>query len=273
MNTIEIKTFEDLKYYKLGSNAWGKPNIYVYCFLLDGLLIDTGQPRVEQELIKALKDESIDRIILTHHHEDHSGNIEAIKKLKAINAYGSNLCCELMKKPKKLEPARWVTWGQNKSAELIPFENDVINTEKYQLQIIPTPGHAIDQISLYEKEKGWLFSGDLFIHDYVKVFMRPEKIDQQIHSIKKLLELDFDVLMCNHQPKFSKGKVHLQAKLNFLEDFYGKVADQYHMGKNTKAIMEALQMKEDRFTQIFSLGQLSKKNMVNSVIEAIKDKS
>lgn len=271
MNTIQQKSFQSIKYWQLGSNLLGKPQMYVHCFLVDGLLIDTGQPRVKKELLAALENESIDRILLTHHHEDHSGNVEAIKALKMVKAYASPLCCEIMKKPARVEPARWVTWGQHTKANLLPWRNNTIETANFNFQILNTPGHAIDQISLYEPNQGWLFSGDLFVHHYIKAFMREENIGEQIVSIKKLVQLDFDVLFCNHQPVFSEGKKRLQIKLQFLEDFYGKVKREYEKGKDVKDIMRALDLKENRFLVWFSLGQLSRANMVRSVIRSVEN--
>lgn len=271
MNVITESFFEDIKMWKMGSNAFGRPQMYVYSYLINGLLIDTGQPRVKKDFVERLKPETIDRIVLTHHHEDHSGNVEAIKKAKRINAYASPLCCEYMLSPKRVEPARWMTWGQHTKANLIPFENSIINTEQYKFEIIHTPGHAADQISLYEANKGWLFSGDIYINDYIKIYMRDEVMLDQIQSLEKLIALDFDVLLCNHQPTFSNGKDKLISKLQFLNTYYGNVKAEYKQGKNLKEIMEAMNLKDNRFQKVLTFGQLSQKNMVLSALKTIKE--
>ncbi|MGB1241917.1 MAG: MBL fold metallo-hydrolase [Chitinophagales bacterium] len=272
MNFLQKKIYQDLIYYKLGSNLFGKPKMFVYSFLVDGMLIDTGQPHIQKELLNALQTEDVQKILVTHHHEDHSGNIEAIKQLKNIKAYASPLCCKLMQKPPKLEPARLVTWGQMPKADLIPLpSNEKLRTPNgaYSFEVLDTPGHAIDQISLYEPNRGWLFSGDLFVHDYIKAFMRDEDMAEQITSIQKMLQLDFEVLFCNHQPLFSNGKKRLQNKLQFLQDFYGKVERQHHKGLTPKEIMKVLDLKENRVLQAFSFGQLSRMNMVRSVVRGL----
>ena len=244
--------------------------MFVYCFLIDGLLVDTGQARAEQAFLQAIESEHIDQIVLTHHHEDHSGNVEAIKKAKSIPAYGSELCREKMSKHITVDFGRWMTWGSFKTADIKPFESDVIETSQYRFEIIPTPGHAIDQVSLYESNEGWLFSGDIFVHDYIKMFMRDEIIGDQIHSIRRLLELDFSKMFCNHQPVMSDPKSRLRNKLNFLEDFYGKVAEQYNKGLSVKQIMKTLNYKDNRFMSLISWGEMSKSNMVRSVIRTVE---
>lgn len=248
----------------------GKPKVYVYSFLIDGLLIDTGHPKIGKDFAKALENEKIDRIILTHHHEDHSGNVEELKRTKEIPVYGSPLCCNLIENPKRIEPARIMSWGQPKkaSAQVLDLTKDIV-TKNYKFEIIETPGHAIDQISLYEADKGWLFSGDIFVHHYIKAFMRDEDMLEQINSIKKLLKLDFDVLFCNHQPVFKNGKERLSSKLDFLEKFYASVKKEHEQGKSPKQIMKSLQLKEQRILKLLSLGQLSQLNMVTSVIRTL----
>ncbi len=270
MNFIKKTNFDDVTLYRLGSAFTGKPQVYVYSFLVDGILIDTGHPKIGKDFANVLEEEKIDRIILTHHHEDHSGNVEELKKKKRVPVYASPLCCELIKKPKRIEPARIMSWGQPKkaTAQELDLTKDTC-TDNYKFQIIETPGHAIDQISLYEADKGWLFSGDIFVHHYIKAFMRDEDMLEQINSIKKLLTLDFDVLFCNHQPVFKNGKARLSNKLDFLENFYASVKKEYEMGKSPKQIMKSLQLKEQRILKILSFGQLSQLNMITSVIRTL----
>ena len=269
MNTIGIKNYQDIKLFKLGSNLLGKPRIFVYSFLIDGILLDTGQPHVEKIFLEALGQEKIEKIILTHHHEDHCGNIKAIKKTKGIEAFGSKLCQSLLQKPKRIEPARLVTWGQNRKADIQQLDIvQPLKTDKYSFEIFESPGHAIDQLSFYEPNQGWLFPGDLFVNDYVKIFMRDEDIYQQILSIQKLMKLDFDVLFCHHQPILKGGKQRLQNKLQFLQDFYGQIKEIYLQGKNAKEIMSTLSLKEEWPIKLFSMGQLSRVNMVRSVLRS-----
>ena len=267
VKVINKLSHNDVQFWKLRFGPFGRPKMYVHTFLIDGLLIDTGQPRLKQEVVKTLESQRIERIIITHHHEDHSGNIEILKKSKSVKAYASPLCCEIMKKPPRVSPAQWMTWGQNKAAELLPLElTGPVFTDKYTFDIIETPGHAIDHICLHEKNQGWLFSGDIYLNDYVKIFMRSEIINDQIKSIIKLIRLDFDVLFCNHNPQIKNGKERLKAKLQFLQDFRGKVKNESARGLTAKEIQRKIGLKESFFVKFLSVGELSVINMVQSAM-------
>lgn len=63
--------------FQFGASRWGRPRLYVYLYFVDGLLIDTGQRMAQKEILKTTTELPIDQIFITHHHEDHSGNISA----------------------------------------------------------------------------------------------------------------------------------------------------------------------------------------------------
>ena len=81
-----------------------------------------------------------------------------------------------------------------------------------------------------------------------------------------MLKLDFEQLFCSHNPQFKDGKAKMAKKLQFMEDFYGKVATLYRKGNSSKAIMKKMGLKEKWMIRIVSTGALSTINMVRSVI-------
>jgi len=122
-------------------------------------------------------------------------------------------------------------------------------------------------ISLYEPKQGWLFSADNYVNDYIIVFMDNEVMADQIISLKKLIALDFDVLLCSHNPQFRNGKAYLQSKLRFLEDFYGSVHTRAQKGMTPPQIMKDMKLKEYKGVKFLSLGKLSRLNMVKSAMK------
>ena len=262
------KTFqhENIKGFKFGSQPIGRPRMFSHIYFIDGLLIDTGHSNMRKEVLKTIKDLRVEQNFITHHHEDHTGNIEVIQNHFQCPTYASQLCVDIMKSPPNISFAQKITWGNRPSNTNIIVKENFIKTENYHFELIPIPGHAADMMALYEANQGWLFSADLWVNDFIRIFMRPESMGQQIDSLKKVLELDFDVLLCSHNPKFKNGKELVKKKLIFFEYFYETVADLHRKGFSVKSIIKKMKLKEDWSTRILSTGELSTSNMIKSVI-------
>lgn len=252
--------------FKYGSWPFGKPSMYVHIYFLDGLLIDTGHSNMRKQIVHSLKNLSVDKIFLTHHHEDHTGNAKVLMEQFNCQAYGSTLCSKIMKHPPSISFAQWLTWGKSDPIENIISCDNYIETKQHRFTIIPIPGHAVDMVCLHEENEGWLFSADLWVNDYIRYFMKEESMATQIQSIKRILNLDFELMFCAHQPKFKNAKTELRNKLNFLEEFYGNVATLHQTGLSDSAIFSTMNLKENKQIQFLSAGSLSTINMVRSVI-------
>ncbi|MGB0523571.1 MAG: MBL fold metallo-hydrolase [Flammeovirgaceae bacterium] len=263
------KTFEYdvIKGFKFGSWPFGKPSMYSHIYFVDGLLLDTGHSNMKQAVLAHIQPLPVEQIFLTHHHEDHTGNLQALQAYFSCKSFASTRCVELMRKPPKISFAQKLTWGDRPpNFNITAYTNPYFDTEHYRFEIVSIPGHAEDMVCLYEANQGWLFSADLWVNHYIRFFMRPESMKQQINSMKRVVKLDFEVLLCSHNPQFSDGKKKLQRKIQFMEDFYGQVAQFYHQGLSTSAIVKAMNLKESWPIRIMSGGELSTLNMVKSVI-------
>ena len=260
----------EVQRFKFDVTILGKVRMSVYAFFVDGMLIDTGHSGAQGQAIARFSKLPIQQIFLSHHHEDHAGNASAIQQQLDCPIYAHPRCANIMKAPPKVCFLERQTWGSNTAvANIIPIENE-IKTPHHHFQIIHTPGHSADHVCLYEAQQGWLFSGDLFVHHYIKYFMATESVAEQIRSIQKVLKLDFDRLFCCHNPQETDGKNNLERKLQFFQDFYGNVARLYQKGMPPSKIMKQLGMKEKWGLRILSSGWLSGLNMVNSVIRDIR---
>lgn len=268
MRVTERYEFGPVTGIRMGNGLVGKPWLYVYVYFVDGLLIDSGQPNARKQLLAETKNLPLDQVFITHHHEDHNGNIDALRDQHSCPVYAPSLCCEMMKAPPSTSLIQKLTWGvRGPSLSLTPCDNEIL-TKNHRFRIIPIPGHAADMVALYEPNEGWLFSADLYINSYIGYYLKGESIAEQIKSIKKVLKLDFDALFCSHNPKPENGKKYLSEKLEFLESFYSGVAALHKNGLSGKEIMKVLELKENRLLNLLSMGKLSKLNMVNSVIDA-----
>lgn len=270
MVVTETLNYNEVLGLRFGYRRIGRPKLFTYIYYVDGLLIDTGQSKARTEIMAQTQNLSIEQILITHHHEDHSGNIEILSRVHKCKVFGSAGCSELMKNPPGISLAQALTWGKQKPfPHIIPTGNE-IKTQKYCFEIIPIPGHAPDMVALYEPNKKWLFSADLYINSYIGYFLDSESIRQQIESTKRILELDFEVMFCSHNPKLENAKAQLTKKLNFLESEFENVASLYLKGYSANQIFRELRLKENWYVRGLSGGHLSKLNMVKAIIRDIE---
>src|SRR5690606_3862521 len=78
------KTIEEISgvTYMNGTVKLGSVSLNVCSFVTDGVLIDTGASRL-LPVFKSFFDEAdVDKVVITHHHEDHTGGARYIQETK-----------------------------------------------------------------------------------------------------------------------------------------------------------------------------------------------
>jgi glyoxylase-like metal-dependent hydrolase (beta-lactamase superfamily II) len=265
--------FDGVHYYRFSVYRLGSNVQTVFAFVVDDVLIDTAQSHNKENILKVARQHDITKIILTHHHEDHSGNVAMLMNTLDIDAYAHPEAVRILKKGLKISPLSKLLSGSVASAHLKPLlETDVVKTENHILKPIYTPGHCDDHYCFFEPDKGWLFSGDLYVADKIKYFATFESLLTQIESLKKLAALDFDTLFCSHNPKTHGGQQRLKNKLQFFEDFAGEVERYYNQGHNARQIFALMGMKENYVNKYLTLGSFCAENMVHSVVRDLRKK-
>lgn len=272
MTVKESFKYEEVLGLKFGYAPFGKPKMFSHIYYVDGLLIDTGPSRVRKQVLSSTLGLEVDKIFITHHHEDHTGNIHQLENLHRCTVYAPEMTCEVMKKPPRLSLIQRVIYGERRAHKTLIPVKDTIETKNFQFQLIPVPGHASDMVCLYEPNRKWLFSADLYVNSYIGYFLSNESIMEQIESTRKILNLDFNTMFCAHNPQLENGKDKLNKKLEFLEIFFQNVKSLYLSGYSESEIFSQLKLKENKLVKLLSGGQLSKLNMVKSVINDIEKK-
>ena len=271
MSVVKHHKFEDVEYFGFTySPVSFFPKHPVYIYLLDDILIDTAQSNMRRQFTELVNKRNIDRAIITHYHEDHSGNIPVLKD-KNIPVFAHPLGVELLQNPETISTVENWVWGKAESVDVIPL-TETITTKNFVLEIIHTPGHSPDHICLLERNNGWLFCGDLYVHSSINFFISNECMMKQINSLRNVLQYDFDVVFCGHNPQLLNARAKIASKLRFFEDFYGKVSDYYYQGYNKSAIMRILNIREHRLLKYLSGGRLSARNMINSIVRTEQEK-
>ena len=267
----ELKN-KEVKGIRLGRSLLGPPLMTIVCYILGDLMIDTGFSHMRKELITLAADHGVRRAFITHHHEDHSGNAAALQKELGVQVYGHPLTVDKMSRPNHIHFYQRHLWGKSQVLNMEAYPES-IDTEQGTMIPIHTPGHSKDHTSYYIKDAGILFSGDMYLADRIRYFRSDECVGTQIESLKKLSKLDFNMLLCGHFPKLTKGRERIQAKLAFMEDLYGSVISLWKQGLSEKEIYGNLKLKEDFLTFWITLGNVSMMSGVRSIIKHYTDRN
>jgi glyoxylase-like metal-dependent hydrolase (beta-lactamase superfamily II) len=139
-----------------------------------------------------------------------------------------------------------------------------IETGKYRFEVIDTPGHHKDHVAFYEKNMGWIFTGDLYVTRRQAVAFKDENINDEINSIVKILGLDFDTILCGHSGIHKNGKEKLKAKLEFFLGIREQVNGLKRKGLSVEEINKCLFPKKNLW-EFVSRGEWSTMNMVRTV--------
>ncbi len=269
MRFVKHSRFGDVKAYELGWSPFGRPMMTVYLYVVDDLMIDTGLAHMRGEVVSIAEKEGITRAVLTHHHEDHSGNAGALRDILKVSVYGHPLTVSKMKTNFTIFPYQHYMWGKAASLKMA-VAPEMMETANFRLRAIHAPGHSKDHVVYFEPDKGIIFSGDLYLAGRVKYFRADEVIVDQIQSLKNILHFDFDVILCSHHPKLTNGKERIAEKLQFLEDLCGSIRMAWEKGYREKEIFRELGLKEQHFIKWFCFGNVSMKNAIRSVVRSLE---
>ena len=189
--------------------------------LYDGIAIDPGSPKMRRSLARHLRrvKPKIAKIIATHAHEEHVGNLNWLSEVTGAPIYVSEMTARFLTPFKKLPWVRATIIGQPPNLKHpTHLLGETVDTESGRLQVIATPGHCDDHVVLYDPKEKVLLAGDAFMGSY---FATPNPdVDSRkwLVSLERLMELDIEILVEGH------GHIHtLRAD---IPDFPGVVIRQ-----------------------------------------------
>lgn len=215
-----------------------------------------------QKAIKILQNERIDAVAITHVHEDHTGLAWWLQKEKHVPIYIHKNSIMEAADNSNIPLYRRLVWGNRKGFNALPIPKN-LQTRHYTFDVIEAPGHHKDHVALHEKNMGWLFTGDLFVSIRQRVAFKDENIRDTIHTLQKLLTLDFDTIFCSHSGVQKNGKEKLQRKLEYFLSIQEQVRLLKQKGHTITEIDKMLFPRTNLWT-IVSRGEWSTLNIVKT---------
>lgn len=246
-----------------GKNAISQVRLNVYSFYQDGVVIDCGAHVMRKQFMEFYHRLSIDRVVITHAHEDHDGCAKYLS-LQGIPIYLHAMSIEKSKRRADYLLYRKFFWGIRPPYEANPHEES-FESRKYKWRVIETPGHAKDHVSFLNESTGQLFSGDLFVTPRTKLILRDESIPQIIQSIEKVLQLDFGEMFCCHAGYIKDGKQAFRLKLEYLLELTDKVHNLFKEGYSIDEIHQQLFPRKYQLSTV-SRGEWHSKHIITSIL-------
>ncbi len=250
---------------RMARTLFGRPVYEVSAWAYCGLLIDSGPPTAAGQLVDWCRAHpEIRRVVLTHHHEDHVGGAAALQERLGLPVHASASAVPILAEGLRMPLYRKAIWTTPLPFRAEPL-GDWIEGDGCRLQVIPTPGHAMTHVCLFDPERRWLFSGDLYVHEKVRYLRRVEDAREHIDSLRRVLALEPEILVCDHAGLLEHAPQRLARKIGFWEDLAGKARELRDRGLSTDDIARRL-LGRDGFISWASFGDFSHRNLIESLL-------
>ncbi|TKJ23619.1 MAG: hypothetical protein CEE43_02865 [Promethearchaeota archaeon Loki_b32] len=257
------------------------------CYLIDGLLIDSGAPAGENDLKEFVNSlnpsQMIDKCFITHTHEDHAGGAHMLNTEFGIPIYTSDKALNLLKRGNIYPEYRQVAWG----LKLLPVNAEIIDkpiitkSKKYNFELFPMSGHAPELNALIEKDQQWAFVADAVQPKYKMIFGKNSDIQEDISLICQSLSKLYDftegmdnLLIFSAGNGVLQGREFIKVKMEEIEnlriqahEYHGELQKEGYSGKKLiRKLIRNLFGKESIIEQL-TQGDLSRENLIISLIK------
>jgi glyoxylase-like metal-dependent hydrolase (beta-lactamase superfamily II) len=264
---IRAERYGEVTFFRLARGVLGWPLYWGGAYLVGRVLVDAGPPATARELLRAVADRPLEALLVTHHHEDHWGAAAPLRRERGLSVLAPAAAVPLLATGFAIEPYRRLAWGRPEPVTAQPLAAELRVAE---LRFIPsaTPGHSPDHVCLLEPERGWLFTGDLFLAERLRYLRADEDLDAMIRSLRAVARLPAREVFCSHRGRVRGGPAALARKGEQLEELRGRARELLGQGLAEGEVARRLVGREGPMTWI-SRGHFSAVNFVRAVARAM----
>lgn len=254
---LRVTDHGEVREFELSTRLSRAVGIKVSVFAIRGTLIDCGFWRARGEFTRVLDSGAVSRAILTHWHEDHSGNISILAR-RGIPTSIAAATRALLPKTVSLPIYRSAIWGAPPPTALPPEASDL------DLEIIPTPGHSEDHVAVWDPGSETVFGGDLFLGVKASTVHSYEDPYATLASVRRVRALNPKRYFDAHRGPIRDPVNALDAKAHWLESTIGEIESGLDRGDADPVIRDRVLGREGAATWV-AIGEMSKLNFVRAV--------
>jgi glyoxylase-like metal-dependent hydrolase (beta-lactamase superfamily II) len=206
---------EGVVFLRLARTVAGRPLYRGGAYLLGNVLLDCGPPATAQAVLDWLGGRTVDALLVTHHHEDHSGGAALLLAKRGLVPHIHAAGVAPLAHGYRQELYRRLVWGRPTHVEARPLP-PVVDTGGVRLEVLETPGHSPDHVCFYDRSRGWLFTGDLFLGERQRYLRDDEDLEGIIASLRAATSLPLQRVFCAHRGPLRDGPAALRRRLDHL---------------------------------------------------------
>lgn len=250
---------------RMARTLFGRPLYEVSAYTYGGLLIDSGPPPTAARLVEHCRAHpEIRQVVLTHHHEDHVGGAPALQAGLGLPVLAPASAVPILAEGLRMPLYRKAVWSTPRTFRAGTL-GEWIEGDGCRLRVVPTPGHAFTHVCLFDEERRWLFSGDLYVHTRVHYLRRVEDAWEHIDSLRRVLALEPEQLICDHAGILDDAPERLSRKIQYWEDLAGQARALSDQGLPVEQIALRL-LGRDGLLAWASFGDFSHANLIRSLL-------
>lgn len=236
-------------------------NTTAIVYRLGSTVIDAGPPNQWPSVRRFLDRRPVRQLLLTHHHEDHTGNAARIAERYGIVPLAPAASRERLATGYSTPPVQRIVWGRPRPVETAPLPDSIDLDGGSALEVLPAAGHSDDMVCLLWPERGILFGADLYLSSRLTHLRSDEDLGALMASIATVLEADFDAVLCAHRGVVEDGRAALRDKLDYLVRLCEQTRDLKAQGMDEASVRRRLLGSEDGVSWASRL-DISKRNLI-----------